>query len=73
MDVNDKCPYCGDGPLEVSEMESTFTDRKFICTQCRKTITTKTGMGKAAQVAPVALGVGAVVGLVLKLLTGRDS
>jgi transcription elongation factor Elf1 len=68
-----KCPYCGKGSLDPIELETTYTDTTFACKQCGKKVVVKSGLGKAAQVAPVALGVGAIIGVLISIFTGHDT
>ncbi|MEJ6488047.1 hypothetical protein N0Y54_43715 [Nostoc punctiforme UO1] len=69
------CPSCG-GTLNKSELESTMTDEKYICDnpKCtRKSIVVKTSLGQAAQVAPVVLASGVVLGILQQIFKNRDN
>ena len=68
------CPDCGQR-LSKSELESTYTEEKFLCTNpncLRKYIIVKTDLGKAAQVAPVVMAAGMFFAFLGQILKNRD-
>ena len=68
------CPDCNK-KLRKSEIESTLTEEKYICdnSDCpRKSLTIKTTIGKAAQVAPVVMAAGVVIGFLSQIFKNQD-
>ncbi len=62
-----ECPYCKlegkKGILEKIEFESNFLDAKFRCSNCKKVLTHKTGLGQVAQALTMAIGLRAAMSM----------
>lgn len=65
-------PDCEKASLQLNEVESTWTHRKYFCPRCRHIYVVPTKTGKVSQVAPIATAACIVGGFFLNLFVDID-